>query len=77
MLCLIEIIENGARSDDSLCQMLHTEPFEVLRFKMFEKSVFGSFRREDPVVQFEDEIMRTERALELRLQSVTDQYLFR
>ena len=44
---------------------------------MFEKSVFGSFRREDPVVQFEDEIMRTERALELRLQSVADQHLFR
>ena len=77
MLCLVQIIEDSARGDDAQCQVLHAEAFQVLGLKMLQQPVVRRLTREDPVVEFEDKVTRTESLLELLLVAPLDQDLLR
>ena len=77
MLCLVQIIEDSTRGDDAQCQVLHAETFQVLGLKMLQQPVVRRLTREDPVVEFEDKVTRTESLLELLLVAPLDQDLLR
>ena len=77
MLCLVQIIEDSARGDDAQCQVLHAEAFQVLGLKMLQQPVVRRLTREDPVVEFEDKVTRTESLFELLLVAPLDQDLLR
>ena len=60
MLRHCQILQNSTGSNDAILQMLHSETFQILRFKVFQQLLTGSRFCKYPVVQLEREELITE-----------------
>ena len=60
MLRHCQILQNSTGSNDTVLQMLHSETFQILRFKVFQQFLTGSRFCKYPVVQLEREELVTE-----------------
>ena len=72
-----EVLQDSPRSDDTVFEMLHAEPLQVLHFKVFQQFLAGGGFRKHPVVQLERKELAAEIAFEHSPAATFKQHLFR
>ena len=65
VLRLLQIVEDGAGSDDSAAQVLHTEALEALHIEVLQQLLHRALLGKHPVVHLEGDVARAEIAFKV------------
>ena len=76
MFCLIQIVKDCSRSNNTQFQMLYAETFQVLRLKMLQQAIVGCLVGENPIIHFKSKETGAERLLKTFAVIAFDQYFF-